>query len=131
MTTKLMVLLAGILAAVPAMAHHSFAAEFDNAKPVALTGTVTKLEWTNPHARIYLEVKDTDGKVANWECELGSPNTLMHKGWTRSSLKPGDQISVNGFSAKGGSNAASAVQVKLADGKRVFAGSSYAEGDAK
>ena len=131
MTTKLMVLLAGILGAVPAMAHHSFAAEFDNAKPVALTGTVTKLEWTNPHARIYLEVKDTDGKVANWECELGSPNTLMHKGWTRNSLKPGDQISVNGFSAKDGSNAASAVQVKLADGKRVFAGSSYAEGDAK
>jgi hypothetical protein len=131
MTTKLMVLLAGILAAVPAMAHHSFAAEFDNTKAVALSGTVARLEWTNPHARIYLEVKDADGKVANWECELGSPNTLMHKGWTRNSLKPGDQISVNGFSAKDGSNAASAVQVKLADGKRVFAGSSYAEGDAK
>jgi hypothetical protein len=131
MKTKLVVLMTGILAAVPAMAHHSFAAEFDMSKPLALTGTVTKLEWTNPHARIYIDVKDADGKVVNWECELGSPNTLMHKGWNRNSLKPGDEISVDGFLAKNGSNAANARQVTLANGKKVFAGSSYAEEDTK
>ena len=131
MTMKLVVLMTGILSALPAVAHHSFAAEFDMTKPVALSGTVTKLEWTNPHARIYVDVKDADGKVVNWECELGSPNTLMHKGWNRNSLKPGDEISIDGFLAKNGSNAANARQVTLANGKKVFAGSSYTEEDTK
>ena len=131
MNMNLAFLVTGILAAVPATAHHSFAAEFDFDKPVALTGTVTKLEWTNPHARIYLDVKDADGKIANWECELGSPNTLMHKGWNRNSLKPGDEVSVNGFLAKNGAKASNATQVTLANGKKVFAGSSAPDADTK
>jgi len=131
MTMKPVILMIGIMAAVPALAHHSSAAEFDFNKPVALAGTVTKVEWTNPHARIYMEVKDADGKVSSWECELGSPNTLMHKGWTRNSLKPGDQISVSGFLAKDGDKVANAREVKLANGKKVFAGSEYSEGETK
>ena len=130
MKMKLVVLLTGIFAAVPLMAHHSFAAEFDFKKPVSLTGTVTEVHWINPHARFYIDVTNADGTVSHWECELGSPNTLMHKGWNRNSLKPGDQVSVDGFLAKDASNVANAREVKLADGRRVFAGSEYsAEGE--
>ena len=111
------------LAAMPALAHHSFAAEYDNKAPVDLTGTVTKVEWMNPHARFYLDVKDDSGKVTNWEFELGSPNGLMRQGWTRNSMKEGDQISVQGSLAKDGSNLANARTVVLADGRKVFAGS--------
>jgi uncharacterized protein DUF6152 len=131
MKIRLVVLVMGIWAAVPAVAHHSFAAEFDFKKPVDLSGTVTKVDWTNPHARIYMDVKDADGKLSNWECELGSPNTLMHKGWTRNSLKPGDQISVSGFLAKDADRVANAREVKLANGRKVFAGSEYSEGETK
>jgi hypothetical protein len=118
-------------AALPAMAHHSFAAEYDSAKPITLTGTVTKVEWMNPHARFYIDVKDETGKVTNWELELGSPNGLMRRGWTRNSLKEGDTVTVAGSLAKDGSNLANARTVKLADGRQVFAGSATETGDEK
>ena len=105
--------------------HHSFAAEFDRSKPVELKGTVTKLDWVNPHAWIYMDVKDETGKVTSWGCELGAPAILMRNGWRRDALKAGDSIVVNGSRAKDGSNVANATTVKMADGKRVFsAGSS-------
>lgn len=116
------------LAAMPALAHHSFAAEYDNKKPVDLTGTVTKVEWMNPHARFYLDVKDDSGKVTNWEFELGSPNGLMRQGWTRNSMKIGDTINVQGSLAKDGSNLANARTVKLTDGRKLFAGSASETG---
>jgi hypothetical protein len=119
------------VASVPALAHHSFAAEYDNKKPVSLTGTVTKVEWMNPHARFYLDVKDDAGKVTNWELELGSPNGLMRQGWTRNSMKQGDVVSVSGSKAKDGTNLANARTVKLADGRRLFAGSASETGDPK
>ncbi len=92
----------GLLAtAAPMMAHHSFTAEYDAAKPVTLTGTVTKVEWMNPHARFYIDVKDDSGTVTNWELELGSPNALMRLGWTRHSLKPGEVVTRGRVSGQG------------------------------
>jgi hypothetical protein len=103
-----------------ALLHHSFAAEFDSTKPVELKGTATRLDWVNPHAWIYLDVKDEKGNVIHWACELGSPNILMRNGWSRDSLKKGDVIVVNGSRAKDGSNLAKARTVRLANGKRIF-----------
>ncbi len=112
-------------AAVPARAHHSFAAEYDLKKPVELKGTVVSLEWVNPHAWIRMEVKDEEGKVTTWNCELGSPNLLMRNGWRKDSIKPGEVIIVTGSAAKDGANMANARSVRTADGQRVFnAGSS-------
>ena len=125
MKVKVLGVLAGLaLAALPVLAHHSFAAEYDAAKPIEVKGTVTKVEWMNPHARFYVDVKDDAGKVTNWEFELGSPNGLMRAGWTRNSLKQGDMITVSGSLAKDGSNLGNARSVTLADGRKVFAGSS-------
>lgn len=114
-------LLAGT--AAPVFGHHSFAAEYDEAKPITLTGSVTKVEWMNPHARFYMDVKDASGNAGNWEFELGSPNALVPRGWTRNALKPGDEVLVEGYPAKDGSNLAGARNVKLADGRKLFAGS--------
>jgi len=113
----------GLLASVPVLAHHSFQAEYDANQPVTLKGVVTKFEWTNPHARFYIDVKDENGKVTNWNLELASPNVLQRQGWTRHALKEGDEITVTGSRAKDGSNMANARTVTLADGKKVFAGS--------
>ena len=135
MRAKLLAVIAAgfglLLCTVPVLAHHSFAAEYDSAKPVTLTGTVTKVEWMNPHARFYIDVKDDKGEMVNWELELGSPNGLMRQGWTRNSLKKGDTVTVAGSLAKDGSKLANARTVTLADGKRVFAGSSETEGKNK
>ena len=113
-----------LLASVPAIAHHSFAAEFDAAKPVKLTGTVTKIEWMNPHARFYLSVKDEKGALTDWNLELASPNGLVRNGWTRTSLNVGDEVTVQGSAARDGSKMANARVVTLANGRQVFAGSS-------
>jgi hypothetical protein len=129
MRAKMLSVMAGglMLAAVPMLAHHSFSAEYDRSKPIMLKGTVTKVEWMNPHARFYLDVKDDGGKVTNWEFELGSPNGLMRQGWTRNSLKVGDIVQVNGSRAKDGSNLVNASNVAFEDGKRVLGGASSAD----
>jgi len=127
MKAKLAVVVAGmglVVASAPGIAHHSFAAEYDASKPITLKGAVTKIEWTNPHARFYIDVKDDKGTVTNWNLELASPNVLTRQGWTRKSLEVGDQITVEGSLAKDGSKMANARVVTLANGKRVFAGSS-------
>jgi hypothetical protein len=127
MTTKFaggLLAICGLLAAAPLFAHHSFAAEYDSDKLVTMSGSVTKVEWMNPHARFYIDVKDDSGKMTNWELELGSPNALLRKGWTRNSLKVGDSVSVNGYLAKDGSHLANAKTVSLADGRTVFSDSS-------
>jgi len=128
---RLVLFLAGLAIAVttlPVSAHHSFAAEFDRDKPITLTGTVTKLEWTNPHARIYIDVKDDKGNVVNWDFELGPPNGLMRRGWNRNSLRQGHVVTINGFLSKTAPHVANARTVKLADGREVFAGSSFDTG---
>ena len=126
MNIKAAVVVVGVgllLAWRPAAAHHAFGAEFDAAKRVKLTGAVTKLDWTNPHAWIYVDVKDETGTIANWGFELASPNGLMRSGWTRFSLKPGDVVTVEGARAKNGSTNANAEVVTVAStGQRLFSG---------
>jgi hypothetical protein len=113
-----------LLTAASALAHHSFAAEYDAKKPVTLTGTVTKVEWMNPHIFFYVDVKDSDGKVTNWRNEGGNLSGLMRRGWRKDSLKVGDTVTIEGNLAKNGQPLVNARTVTLADGKKLFAGSS-------
>jgi hypothetical protein len=114
-----------VVGAVSTAAHHSFAAEFDANKKVTVTGTVTRIEWMNPHARFYVDVKDESGKVVNWDFELASPNGLMRRGWTRSSLKAGDVVTVVAYGAKNAPYVANASSITMSDGRKMFAGSSF------
>ena len=111
----------GLLCAVaPLVAHHSFAAEYDKNRPIKFTGTVTKVEWMNPHIYYYVDVKDGSGKITNYAVEGGTPNSLRRQGWGKDSLKTGDTVTVDGFMAKNGSNHVNGRTVTLPDGKRVF-----------
>jgi hypothetical protein len=125
MNTKHFVAMVGLsvmLASLPARAHHAFSAEFDQDRPVLLEGAVTKAEWTNPHAWIYIDVKSADGKVVNWAIELGPPNALLRRGWKKSSIQMGAVIKVEGYGAKNGKEFANATNITLPDGTKVFAG---------
>ncbi|HUQ53585.1 MAG TPA: DUF6152 family protein [Gammaproteobacteria bacterium] len=128
--TALLAAAATALAAHSADAHHSFAAEFDAKSPIELKGTVTKVAWANPHAFFYIDVTTPKGEVENWALELGSPNGLMRRGWTRDSMKIGDVVSVEGSRAKDGSFKGNARSVTLSTGQRLFAGSSQDTAEA-
>ncbi|MBI4888847.1 MAG: hypothetical protein HY824_17240 [Acidobacteria bacterium] len=118
-SASLVVLAAG----APLMAHHSFAAEFDGSRPVTLTGTVTKMDWINPHAWLHVDVKGPDGRVVSWMVEGGAPNSLLRRGWNKNTVPAGTTVIVQGFRARDGSNRANGRDVTLPDGKKLFIGS--------
>ena len=127
MQRRLFLAAAGILilaTAAPVIAHHAFTSEFDGSKPVKLKGTVTKMEWINPHAWLHIDVKGPDGKVVAWMIEGGAPNALLRRGWNKNSVPPGTQVTVQGFRAKDGSNRANGREATLANGQKLFLGSS-------
>jgi hypothetical protein len=118
------VVLWSVVAAAPVSAHHSFAAEFDAKQPVTLHGTVTQMDWVNPHSWIHLDVKNDDGTVTSWMIEGGTPNTLLRRGFTKDSLKAGTELTVEGYRAKNGANRANGRDLVLSGGQRLFLGSS-------
>src|SRR6202166_3381829 len=126
MRTKLAIVIsAGLLLPIaPLGAHHAFAAEFDAKKPIKLQGTITKVEWINPHSWIHIDVKDSDGKVTRWMVEGGSPNALFRRGVTKAALPLGTQVVIEGFQAKDGSNRANGRDITLSDGRKLFVGGS-------
>ncbi len=111
-----------LMAALPARAHHAFAAEFDADKPIKFKGTVTKMEWINPHAWLHIDVKGEDGTVTSWMIEAAAPNSLLRRGWNKNSLPAGTEIIVEGFQAKDGSNRANGSVITFADGRKLFVG---------
>jgi hypothetical protein len=121
---KLILVLLVTFAARPLAAHHAFAAEFDSKKPIKLRGTVTKMEWINPHAWIHIDVKKPDGTVEEWMIEAGTPNTLLRRGFTKDSLKAGTEVLVDGYQSKDGSLRANGRDITLPNGKTLFLGSS-------
>ena len=134
MKNKLSIAAAGIgllLGAAPMWAHHAFAAEFDVNKPLVLRGTVTKMEWINPHAWIWIDVKNDDGTTTNWGVECGTPNTLFRRGFTKTSIVAGTEILVDGYRAKDGSTRANGRDVTLPDGRKLFLGTSNPEDPTK
>jgi hypothetical protein len=111
-----------LLATMRISAHHAFTAEYDENKRITVSGRVTRFEWTNPHAWLYVDGKDESQKVTTWSFEMGSPNGLLHRGWSRAELKKGDPVTVEGFRAKDGSNVANARTVTMPDGRKLFGG---------
>jgi hypothetical protein len=116
-----------LAAALPAIAHHAFAAEFDVKAPVEVRGKITKLDWTNPHAWLYVDVTGTDGKVVNWRFELGAPNALIRLGWKKDAIPVGTEVNITGFRAKAGGPVANGRSIKTPDGKELFSGGSTPE----
>jgi hypothetical protein len=112
---------AWLVAAAPAVSHHAFAAEFDINRPVKLSGAITRIEWTNPHAWLFVDAKDANGATQNWAIELVGINDLLRLGWGRNRVKPGDVVSVDGFGARNGTNTANAASVSLANGELLWA----------
>jgi hypothetical protein len=125
MKEKLVICMAGLLlaAALPLLAHHSFAAEYDGNAKLTLKGTVAKIDWMNPHIWIYIDAKDDAGKTVRWQCEGGPPNSLTRNGWTKDAVKAGDEVTIEGFKAKDGTNTCNSRSIVMADGRKVFAGS--------
>jgi hypothetical protein len=125
MTIKLAALLGMALAGavLPIAAHHSFAAEFDASKAIRITGVISKVEWTNPHSYLYIDVKDDKGNWATWACEGGAPNALSRRGFTRNAIKLGDTVTIDGYGAKDGSRLMDARRVTLTDGRSFYSGS--------
>jgi hypothetical protein len=116
--------LIAVAAVAQISAHHAFSAEFDQSKPVKVSGSISKLEWTNPHAWIFIDSKGTDGKVVTWRFEMGAPNALLRAGWSKTDIKPGTEVTISGFMARAGGSVGNAYQVRLADGRDLFAASS-------
>ena len=131
-TVLFVAVIALFLSAVgPALAHHAFSAEFDQAKPVKISGEITRLEWVNPHAWLFIESKDADGKVTPWRFEMGAPNALLRAGWSKSDIKVGTAVTVSGFQARSGGSVGNAFQVRLPDGRDLFAASSVKDAAGK
>ena len=131
--TGLLVAAAGILlsAVVPVLAHHAFSAEFDQSKPIKVSGEISKLEWVNPHAWLFIDAKGPDGKVVPWRFEMGAPNALLRAGWSKSDIKVGTAVTVSGFVARAGGPVGNAFQVRLPDGRDLFAASSVKDAAGK